>query len=74
MCAESCNDLLFLQMDNQGTAIPLMVAAGGGGMAAMGRFGPRPADLSLMHGKGFNSFLSRLGVSGQGNFNGAGMY
>lgn len=59
-------------MDNQGIPIPLMVAAGGGGMAAIGRFGPRPADLSLVHGKGFNSFLSRLGISGQGSFKGAG--
>ncbi|KAK4036254.1 hypothetical protein OUZ56_028317 [Daphnia magna] len=60
------------QMDSQGIPIPLMVAAGGGGIAAIGRFSPRPADLSLVHGKGFNSFLPRPGMSGQGNFKGAG--
>lgn len=61
-------------MDSQGIPIPLMVAAGGGGIAAIGRFSPRPADLSLVHGKGFNSFLPRPGMSGQGNFKGAGKF
>ena len=60
------------QMDSQGIPIPLMVAAGGGGIAAIGRFSPRPADLSLVQGKGFNSFLSRPGMSGQGSYKGAG--
>lgn len=59
-------------MDSQGIPIPLMVAAGGGGIAAIGRFSPRPADLSLVQGKGFNSFLSRPGMSGQGSYKGAG--
>ena len=63
---------LFGQMDSQGIPIPLMVAAGGGGIAAIGRFNPRPADVSLMQGKGFNSFLPLPGMSGQGNYKGAG--
>lgn len=61
-------------MDAQGLPIPLLVAAGGGGMAAYTRLGPRPLDTSLVHGKGFNSFLSRLGVSGHGNLKGAGKW
>lgn len=64
--------LCVVQMDSQGIPIPLMVAAGGGGIAAIGRFSPRPADLSLVQGKGFNSFLSRPGMSGQGSYKGAG--
>lgn len=63
-----------IQMDAQGLPIPLLVAAGGGGIAAYTRLAPRPLDTSLVHGKGFNSFLSRLGVSGHGSLKGAGKW
>lgn len=59
-------------MDAQGIPIPLMVAAGGGGSAAVGRFVSRPDFTSTILGKGFNAFLARLGISGQSIIKGAG--
>ena len=60
-------------MDAQGIPVPLMVAAGGGGAAAVGRFVSRPDFTSTILGKGFNAFLARLGISGQSIIKGAGI-
>ena len=61
-------------MDAQGIPIPLMVAAGGGGAAAVGRFAARTEFSTGILGKGFNAFLARLGVSGQSIIKGAGRF
>ena len=60
------------QMDAQGQLVPLLVAAGGGGMAANTRFPLFTVDTTLVHAKGLDNFLPRLGVSGMGTSKGAG--
>ena len=60
------------QLDDQGVPVPLLVAAGGGGLAAAGRFpsataapGSEEVNISHINGRGLNPFVPGQGTSGR---------